>query len=40
MKQDNIKIPKFIQGFMAPTDGKILGKKNELRHVELVIIKN
>lgn len=39
VKQDDTKIPKFTQGFMAPTDGKILKKKkSELNHVALIIV--
>lgn len=37
VRQDDTKIPKFTQGFMAPTDEKIL-KKNELSHVALIIV--
>lgn len=29
MKPDDTKIPKFTQGFMAPTDGKILKNKTK-----------
>lgn len=38
VKQDDRKIPKFAQGFMAPTDGKILKKKSELSRVALIIV--
>lgn len=29
MKPDDTKIPKFMQGFMAPTDGNILKNKTK-----------
>lgn len=36
MKQDDTKIPKFIQGFMSPTVAKIL--KKGFRHIALIMI--